>query len=274
MNTMMIKTVLMKLLGQNLMSFVQGVRFVYLIKKRHEPDPEVEIIHKILNRGDTAIDVGANGANWTYYLHQYTGNTGQVYAFEADPYYAKASNYAIKLMRLKGIRFFQFGLSDKNEEVALRVTGSSGMRGSGIGYVDKKADKKDKGVEFIRLKSLDSIIQDHPKLLNTKLIKCDVEGYELFVFKGAHKILLEARPIVILEKGIGLYERHGYSGKEVYNFFNKMKYKPFAMTKNGHLSETDTNLNHKEVISVNRIMIPEEKSIRFSSSIESSKKMT
>lgn len=228
-----------------------------MLKHDKNPDPEIQLLPRLLNEGDTAVDVGANGANWTYSLHQNVGITGHVFAFEADPYYALATEITIKLMRLKKVSFFRFGLSDRDEDVPLQITNSNGLRTSGLGYVDKNADKNEQGVEIVQLKKLDSLIEKHPRILNTTLIKCDVEGYELFVLKGANQILTKARPFVILE--IGHFEKQGYSARDIYNFFNEKGYSPFAMVNNNKLSPTGAMLEHENALSLNRILIPKEK---------------
>jgi FkbM family methyltransferase len=218
MRTQRIKSWLIEIFGDKFMAYVQALRFVYLLNiNRPGRDPELAIIHRFLTKGDIAIDIGANGADWTYHLHHCVGEEGYIYAFEADPYYALATDIAIKLMRLKRVRLFSFGLSKIDEWVPIRVTDSHGLRFSGQSYVDKNACKNDKEVRVVHLKKLDSMIQDYPQILNTALIKCDVEGYELFVFEGANEVLSQARPFIILE--VGNYWKQGYSSHDVYNLF-------------------------------------------------------
>ncbi|MFC1692656.1 FkbM family methyltransferase [Candidatus Latescibacterota bacterium] len=257
MNTQRIKSIFIKFFGGKIMAYVQALRFIYLLKTDRNPDPEIKFIHLFLNKGDIAVDIGANGADWTYHLHQCVGREGRVYAFEANPYYAMATDITIKLMRLKGVRFFPFGLSDKDECVVLRVTDSKGNRLSGQGYVDKNADINEKGIEVINLKRLDSLSPNYPEILNTALIKCDVEGFEIFVFKGANKIIENSRPIIILE--VGNYEKHGYSSRDIFNFFVKMEYSPYAMVEGYSLLATNDLLEHDYTLSSNRILIPKEK---------------
>jgi len=110
MNTQKIKSKLIKVFGERCIAYIQALRFVYLIKRDENPDPEFKLLPKLLNDGDTAVDVGANSAYWTYYLHKNVGGTGHVFAFEADPYYALATEMTIKLMCLKRVSFFRFGL--------------------------------------------------------------------------------------------------------------------------------------------------------------------
>jgi FkbM family methyltransferase len=257
MNTQRIRTMLMGVLGQSLTARIHGIRFAYRMRKALLADPEAELIPRFTKAGDVAIDVGANNANWTYRLHLNVGNAGRVFAFEADPYYALATHHALRIIRMKGVQLFKFGLSDKEEKVPLRVSDTANQRVSGLGYIDKNAKKDDVDVTLVHLKTLDSLIPEYPELLRTSFLKCDVEGYELFVLKGSQQVLSKARPVVVLE--IGHYEKHGYSAREMYDFFKERDYEPFAMVQGGKLASTDAWLRHDAAVGVNRVLIPIEK---------------
>jgi FkbM family methyltransferase len=267
MDAQRIKTILIGMLGEKLTALIQGLRFVYINKMNPLPDPEVGLIPRFAGAGDIAVDVGANGANWTNALHSIVGDAGRVLAFEADPYYALATHHAIRIMRMKGVHLFQFGLSDKEEEIPLRILDAANQRVSGMGYIDKNAEKDDKDVTLVQLKTLDSLIPEYPELLRTSLLKCDVEGYELFVFKGAQQVLSNARPVIILE--IGNYEKQGYSAREIHTFFKERNYESFAMTGGRELVVTDEMLHHDMAVSVNRVLIPIEKVMKVRDMVRS-----
>ncbi len=256
MNTQQIKTRLIKTIGERPTAFLQALRFIYLLYIKQRTDPEIALLPKLLNEGDTAIDVGANGANWTYWLHENVGRTGSVYAFEADPYYAIATDLAIKLLRLRGVRLFPYGLSNVEEKVVLLVHDSKGLRLTGKSHIDRNANECGVGAKSVRLRRLDALLDDLPKLATTKLIKCDVEGYELFVFRGAVEIIERSRPFIILETGN--FEIQGYSSRDVYDFFDSREYVSLAMVGDNTLAKTDAAMEHREAISVNRVLIPKE----------------
>lgn len=261
-----IKTLLIRLLGTKITAFIQAVRFVYLIKKSQIDDPEINFLKHFLTSGSVAIDIGANGVDWTYQLYKNVGSSGQIYAFEANPYYALATRLTIKLLNLKNVLLFPVGLSDKDEQVPLRIQDSSGSRFSGRGFVDKNSKINDKGIQLINLRMLDSFLTEYPRMSDVALIKCDVEGYELFVFKGTLEILNKCRPIVILENGN--FKKQGYEASTIHKFFKELSYTAFAAIPGDLLAQTDDNLNQLETKSVNRIMLPNEKLNHYSSLIK------
>jgi len=256
MNTQLIKTRLINVIGEVPVSFVQAFRFVYLLHKQQNVDPEIALLPVLLRQGDITIDVGANGGDWSYQLHKIVGVSGFVFAFEADPYYAYATSFALRLLRLKHVRLFPFGLSDKNEDVPLRVSNAGGLRMTGRSHIDRNARLGNHDIRVVSLKRLDTMVEDFPQLLTTRLIKCDVEGYELFVFRGAAEIIKKSRPIIILE--IGNYEKQGYSNEDVFHFFDERDYLTFALTGEHTLSQTDKMLNHNKAVGVNRVLLPKE----------------
>lgn len=256
-STERVKRLLLAVAGERATSWVQAVRFVHLVRTGRFRDPEVDLLGQLLRPGDVAVDVGANGANWTYYLHQAVGGGGAVFAFEADPYYARATAHAMTLLGLRSARLFPFGLSDRREQVALRVVNESGARVSGLGHVDRSAAENDAGVTHITLETLDSLAKEHPRLREVALLKCDVEGYEFFVFKGAAETIDHARPFVVLE--VGGFEQHGYTGADLARWFDARNYAPFAMLRDGRLAATDDALGHPDAVSVNRVLVPRER---------------
>ena len=54
-------------------------------------------------------------------------------------------------------------------------------------------------------------------------LKVDVEGAELFVFRGAARILRECRPVVLFEAG-QLTRAFGYEQQAVFDFLAHLKY--------------------------------------------------
>jgi FkbM family methyltransferase len=257
MNLRKIKSRLIQFIGERPTACLQAVRFAYLIKASAAPDPEVGLLRRWLHPGDVAVDVGANGADWTHHLHEHVGPRGCVYAFEADPYNALATQLAIRLLRLRGVTLFSFGLSNKSENVHLKVTDRAGERLSGLSYVDHDAKGKEIGHEEIELRTLDSLTATHPRLLRAGVLKCDVEGYELPVLRGAAALIATARPVVIFE--VGHFERHGYCSRDVSQFLSRRAYRCLAVLHGGRLDVVGEDLRHTAAASVNRVAIPEEK---------------
>ncbi len=216
------------LLGERGLKWIHALRFMYLIKRETYTEHEMALIPMLLNEGDAAIDVGANGANWTYELSKSVGKTGIVYAFEADPYYADVTKITCKMMGMNNVSFFKYGLSDKSEIRHLRIKNGRGVRLQGQSNIVQDENVSSEYSTEIMLKKLDDLSVDHPDLKNVRLVKCDVEGYEMFVLRGAKQIIQNSRCVIILEIGHG--QRYGYEPKEIYSFLQEYGYESYFFT--------------------------------------------
>jgi len=228
--TARIKQILRFVLGDRISTWVHALRFCWLVFSAKAQEAEMAIIPWFVREGDIVIDIGANGANWTSTLSQQVGSTGHVYAFEADPYYAEVTGKAIFLLRLKNVTFFPFGLSSIRETTHLLIKTVDGERLSGRSYIVRGAEtqgaQKEQTVE-VKLERLDDIATLHSCLLSTRLIKCDVEGFELMVFRGSLNVLAKARPIIITE--VGHARLHGYDDDALFRFFSELEYGCYAL---------------------------------------------
>lgn len=258
--TGVIKQILRSLLGDEFTSWVHAFRFAYIAVFGKDKEIDKALIPRLVKNGDTVIDIGAAGADWTWCLAQQVGNKGHVFAFEADPYYAEVTRKTIALLRLNNVTFFSYGLSDKNETSFLDILDANNKRAAGSGKVVQNPDIKSidkRKLVPIRLESLDEIAKLHPALTKTTFIKCDVEGYELKVFQGAKSIFQNARPIVVTE--VGGASLHGYEDREVFEFFEKRNYHSYVtVSSTGLVRLSSTPGSIPEGLRPNRIMIPKE----------------
>jgi FkbM family methyltransferase len=254
-----IKKILIKLFGPRFTGVVHGSRFAYLIWRKSKTDPEMLYLASLIREGDVCVDVGSNSADWTTYFSRKVGKKGAVFSFEADPYYAHATHTACRILRLSNVVFFDFGLSDKSEVVNLVVSDESGTLLSGTQkIISANSRKKDLAVTVsIALRRLDSLTVDYPTLNDANFIKIDVEGYELFVLRGAEGIIKRKRPVIVLE--YGEYADHGYTAADLNAYLEGCGYVGFGITHGRDLVRVDRNMECLHAISSNRIYVPLEK---------------
>ena len=163
--------------------------------------PELGIVRHLLQPGDTAIDVGANGADWTRALSRAVGSNGLVFAFEADPFYARATELAIRILRLRNVRFHAHGLSEAEGVMHLLVRNESGDRLVGVSRLvsgGTAAVIPGRTVP-VSLRRLDDVLSENFEVRQVRLLKVDVEGHELSVLRGSEEVLKRARPMVVCE---------------------------------------------------------------------------
>ena len=89
-----------------------------------------------------------------------------------------------------------------------------------------------------RMETIDNLITNY-NMQKIKLIKCDVEGAELFVIKGAINTIKKYSPIVLLEIVRNHTERYNYSPIDLLQFMMSLDYKIFVLS-DGKLVETSS----------------------------------
>lgn len=172
----------------------------------------------LLTKGDTAIDVGAHSGRHSIPLAFYTGDRGQVYAFEVleDPIQqllSKIGQYKLKNINLKKVALSNFsGFSEFN--IAIDRPEESGILQRTI----YNGPTKIKTVK-VQVNTLDSF-----NFASIKFIKIDTEGAEHHVLKGSKETIIKNKPIIAFEFGASSYAAYDIDPKDTFEFFENLNY--------------------------------------------------
>lgn len=185
-----------------------------------------------LRRGNFAIDVGAFNGDWTLPLSNAVGEAGLVLAIEPN-------NEIFPLLR-HNVGRFQYanvicvseavGLADGNAEFPER-------------WIDNMAGIYLKGQKegSIRVSKLSELARRVSRR-RVDFIKIDAEGWEPDILKGAQELILEDRPVMILEVNIIAMGRLGTDAGEIFNFLKMAGYKFDKLEKDSPESELLYNI--------------------------------
>jgi FkbM family methyltransferase len=205
-------------------------------------------IKKYINQKEkfNIVDIGSNIGSVTLPLAN-TFKKSQVYSIEPTVYAFEKLKENINLNpRLrKRIKIFNYFISQKKKKI--KFVHSSWK----LDFHDKKH-----GIHRGILKetsnkaiSLDNLFKKNKTPI--KLIKIDVDGYELEVLKSSEKLLKKEKPIIYFELAPYLYEEMGYTVDHLNKFVKKMGYtfynenfKPVLDTKLFSSKLTDKSINY------------------------------
>ncbi|HEX4384783.1 MAG TPA: FkbM family methyltransferase, partial [Myxococcales bacterium] len=156
-----------------------------------EPD-EIRYVIRSLKAGDTAVDIGAHRGGYLYWMQKQVGPSGRVVGFEPQAElaaYLKAMKHKLGFTQ---VTIEQMALSDKSGEAVLHVPPGGPACGATLeeGLVKGRDDARTVPV---------TTLDEYLKGSKPRLIKCDAEGHELRIFKGAERTLREARPRLVFE---------------------------------------------------------------------------
>ncbi|HEY0674229.1 MAG TPA: FkbM family methyltransferase [Longimicrobiales bacterium] len=177
---------LIRLLPESFIQELRRRRYLRVLKQADAGEPELEVIAALLQPGATCIDIGANFGVYTVALSKMVGAQGRVISIEPMPqtYTMLAKNIA--QLGLANTQSLQCAVSDLDGEVTMTVPRWN--YGPPNFYEAHITDARDAiGGVTIMSRRLDSIIAQLEA--DVSFIKCDVEGHELSVLKGAPETL-------------------------------------------------------------------------------------
>lgn len=197
---------------------------------------EKESIAYVLSRSlenKTVLDIGANKGVYTYWLSKKVGANGKVYAFEPQPELGEFLEESKKTFKLDNVEIVNKGLSSESSQMVLyrrKIGDGAAMIASEQNKLFDPSGKEKLDIEVIKLD--DFIVNE--KIEDVAFIKCDVEGHELEVFKGAVASLKRFKPTI-------LFECHHEEAKEgeVFNLLKDIGYHGFFFHGKEKLSVDD-----------------------------------
>ena len=180
-------------------------------------------IGNYLAEGDTFIDVGANIGYLTLTGARKVGTTGHVISLEPHPRTFRFLNKNIRLNQLTNIQTHNVAVGDTKATLS---------------FSDSKSDEQnfitENGPLSVGLTTLDDLFDG----ASVELLKIDTEGYELFVLKGASKILPKTK-LIFLESFQTHFDRYNYHRKDIVDLLARSHFKVFKFVSANELREID-----------------------------------
>jgi FkbM family methyltransferase len=138
-------------------------------------------------------DLGANIGFFSLLAARLVGGTGKVFSFEPDPEIAYRLRRNIERNGFKNVTVVEAGIWSVSGPVNF-VTSDISSPDRGVGkFVAGEGGSKGTPTQCI---ALDEFVRGAPA---PDVIKCDVEGAEVEVFRGAEKLLESRHPLIVCE---------------------------------------------------------------------------
>lgn len=152
--------------------------------------------------GRTVVDIGAHRGIYSYWLRRAVGPTGQVVAFEPQPEMIAELKKFKHSFRARNLEIVESGLSDTPGSATLQRVGDH-TGGASL----EQAEDPSATTFTVPVTTLDDYLgsRDFGPIA---LIKCDVEGHERAVFRGARRTLTTDRPAMLFE----CHDKHARDG--------------------------------------------------------------
>lgn len=194
------------------------------------------LLAKLIKKGDTVFDIGANFGWYSCHLAQLVGEAGKVHIFEpTDAIDELKSNLTLNKFEARCV-LNQAALGEKEGIETLFIPQKLGTAFASL----REHSWGNKSSEIsVRVGKLDDYVIGN-KITEVDFIKMDVEGAEYLILKGAENVVKQYCPVIMLE----LYKPHteyfGYSPEELISYLGDLGY---------HLYEID----EQEIGSVKKV---------------------
>ena len=186
----------------------------------HYEKTELDLVLKMIVPGATVCDIGAN-VGW-YSLNIAKNIPGvKISAFEPLPGTFKNLSTNIRLNDVTQVQANNIGLADKPGELVFYFCKDSSGSASAAN-IGERADAEQFKCPVTTLDEFTS-----SRGMKVDFIKCDVEGAELLVFRGARQCLAKDRPIVMAEMLRKWCRKFNYHPNDIIDLFHGLGYSCF-----------------------------------------------
>ncbi len=199
-------------------------------------EPHVEgCLRTLIKQDDIVLDIGANIGYFTSVMDECVGSGGKVYAFEPVPDTFAQLKSTIAYNNNGNSYPFQIALGEIADNK--KITYNPELSGNASLHREPTANTREVSVS---IETIDSLFENG-LLGKCQLIKIDVEGHEMSVFRGGSKYLKQCRPIVIYEFNRDTAAAAGYTLNEIQAEIDSWggDYQHFLIWERGCLMEVD-----------------------------------
>jgi len=191
-------------------------------------DPSARAVEHYVRAGDVVVDVGGSWGAYTDRFARLVGPRGQVYVVEPHPLNA-GSLSAIGAGR-PNVTVFRVALSDRATDAHLRTPRAHGRQVTALSSVGTPGEASPAGYATtpVRVERLDDLLRGENR--RVVFLKCDVEGHELAVLRGAEATLRRSRPVLLVE----IERRHAGADMEAtFGYLAALGYIGYALDATG-----------------------------------------
>lgn len=194
---------------------------------------ELRLLPALVRRGDVCLDIGASLGVYSVTLAALVGRRGAVHAIEPRQTAARRLQRVARWLRLTHLTVHDHAVGEFRGSADIVVPGRR-LSVPGRSYLSLGAihhDHDDGLVEHSRdrvdVHTIDEVREQVGR--RVALIKCDVEGFELAVLRGAARVLRTDRPVILCEIEARHTARYGHRSDDVEAFLLRHHYDPVEL---------------------------------------------
>ena len=171
----------------------------FFYSRKYDEDADLILFSALARHSKTIIDIGANTGLFSV-LSSVANRATTIYAIEPYTPNFTRLNINLKLNDCSNVKPLQVAIGEAIGSIEMTVPGNNSI--TDVSSVNGDFSKKIYPdmvwkKETVKLETLDNIKQTNKLAID--LVKCDVESYEMSVFKGMDQVLQQDRPAILFE---------------------------------------------------------------------------
>lgn len=191
--------------------YIRLIRSGFLKKKY----PELFYLSTLVKPGFVCVDIGANVGYYSVFLSKYAGHTGHVYAVEPVDLFAGIFRKNISQFGLGNITLHQTALGGERKTIQMGTPVIDGVFRHGLTKVIDDNNTDGMQTYEVPMQIPDELFAS---LTRFDFLKCDVEGYEVFIMPHFVKTIAKFKPTIQME--ISTVENR----KQIFDLFTPIGY--------------------------------------------------
>lgn len=205
---------------------------MYYNAERWHCTRDILFLKQLVRPGEVVVDIGANLGSHAICLAHHVGVHGAVHAFEPHPVTFRRLQQNAQLNRLPQLQIYNVALGDTEGMVQLTSFPSDDL--------NRVVSRSESEVETVPvpLEPLDSFeLFQRP----ISVLKVDVEGYELFVLRGARQTLKQTA-FLYFEVADAHFELFGYTTRDLLTLLHEEGWQVFRFCSEKQIKRVEPNL--------------------------------
>jgi FkbM family methyltransferase len=159
-------------------------------------DPDLRGAQRLIRRGDTVLDVGANVGLWTHFLSKWVGGVGRVWSFEPIPETFAILSECIRRLADENVVPINIAVSDCDTDVQMIVPlDERGIRNYHLATIASPGVKGSFTLAGLTLERWHDDNGSPP----VSFVKIDTEQHELACVRGAMPLIRDCLPALCIE---------------------------------------------------------------------------
>jgi FkbM family methyltransferase len=192
---------------------------------------ESQLLLRYVEPDSVVVDIGAN-IGWYCILLGRAAAKGRILAFEPIPVVRQYLERNLELNAIRNVALYGHGLSDEEKELVFyfhpNLSGATSARNlmTHLDTVEVRAN----------VRRMDDVLAAEPRI---DLLKCDIEGAELFALRGGLETIGRTRPVLFVEMLRKWSAKFDYHPNDIIDLLAPLDYRCFAVNQDGALTRLE-----------------------------------